>query len=511
MSEMSPTFKANHKVVIKNTIVLYVRMVITMIITLYSSRLILNILGVEDFGTYNIVGGVATILVFLNWTMASATQRFLAFEIGRNDHIRLSNIFKMSMNIHIGIAVLVFIFSESIGLWFLNTQINIPSGRMIAANWVYQFTMLSMLVTIFQVPYSAILMAHEKMNVYAIIDIIRAVLKLSIIIVLMYISYDKLIFYSILLWGIDVIVMVIYRFYCRFKFIESRFSLFWDRTIFKEMVNYSNWNLFGAFIGIGYMRGIDILLNIFLGVIINAAAGIASQVSGVTNYLSVNFLTAINPQIVKSYSVKNFDDMFRLLFLSLKLSAYLSLLVALPVLFQTERLLIWWLKTVPEHTVAFVQLMIVLFFIQNFTRCLTPVVQAIGEMRFYQLTNLMFLFNILVIYVMLKLGTSAEMVYVSMIICEFSLLILRIIVIRRLIELNVKLLCVIILKILLVAVLSFFLSYLCTRYIELSAIAKFVVTTGLSIINVIIFVYFIGLTTSERKYIKLKIRTLMVK
>lgn len=509
---MAPSFKANHRVVVKNTIVLYIRMVITMIITLYSSRLILNILGVNDFGTYNIVGGVATILVFLNWTMASATQRFFAFAIGRNDRVRLSNVFLMSMNIHIGIAMLILILSESIGLWFLNVQINIPAEKIVAANWVYQFTILSMLVTILQVPYNAMVMAHERMTVYAAIDIVRAALKLLIIIFLIYISYDKLISYAILLFLVDIVITIIYRIYCRMKFSESHFYLFWDSSIFKEMINYSSWNFLGTFVGIGYTRGIDVLLNIFFGVIINAASGIASQVSGVTNYLSVNLLTAINPQIVKSYSTGNFDDMFKLLFLGLKLSAYLSLLVALPVILQTERLLSWWLKVVPEHAVIFVQLMIVLLFVQNFSRCMTPVAQAIGNMKFFQLTNLVFIFSIPVIYVMLKLGASAETIYSSMIVSEFLTFILRIIVIKRLINLDIKMFVhKVLLNILLVATLSFLCPYLGYKYIEANAIIEFIIITSLSIVSVAVSVYFVGLSTLEREIVRIKMERIKIR
>lgn len=302
---MSNQTSDNNKRVAKNTLFLYFRMILIMLVTLYTSRVILAQLGIRDYGIYNVVGGVVTMFAFLNNCMTSSTQRFMTFELGCGDMQRLKNVFAASLNIHLAIAVTIVLLAETIGLWFLNTKLVIPAERLLAANWVYQFAILSFCVNIVQVPYNAVLIAHEKMSVYAYISIIEVFLKLGIVYLLTISPFDKLIAYGILLFTVQLLIRCIYQVYCRKHYEESRFRLFWNRELYCQMSGFAGWNLFGSIAWLLRDQGVNIILNMFFGPVINAARGVATQVSGaVMNFIS-NFQVALNPQITKNYANGN--------------------------------------------------------------------------------------------------------------------------------------------------------------------------------------------------------------
>jgi O-antigen/teichoic acid export membrane protein len=279
----------NNKRIAKNTLMLYFRMLLIMGVSLYTVRIVLNTLGVEDYGIYNVVGGIVVMFSFLSNTMASASQRFFAFELGRKDYDQLKKTFSMTVTIYLIIAVIILILAETLGLWFLNTQLSIPVERMETANWVYQFTIFSFMMTMLTVPYNAAIVAHERMNVYAYVSIVEAFLKLLIVYILVLFSYDKLKLYAILMFGVTTFITLIYRTYCKRQFQECSYNFYWEKPLFKELIGYSGWNLFGAIAGILNNQGINILLNIFFGPIVNAARAIAYQVNTAVNQFVTNF------------------------------------------------------------------------------------------------------------------------------------------------------------------------------------------------------------------------------
>ena len=312
--------ETNNKRVAKNTLFLYFRMILIMLVTLYTSRVVLSELGIKDYGIYNVVGGVVMMFSFLIYCMTSSTQRFITFELGKGDIQKLKDVFAASLNIHIMIALTVVVVAETIGLWFVNEKLVIPLDRITAANWVYQFSILAFCVNIIQVPYNAILIAYEKMNVYAYISILEAFLKLGIAYLLVVLSSDKLIVYGILVFFVQLIVSLIYQIYCKRKYNESKFRLFWNKSLYTQMAGFAGWNLLGSIAWLVRDQGINIVLNLFFGPIINAARSIASQVSNAVMGFISNFQVALNPQITKNYAIGNIQEMEKLSYLGLKFS-----------------------------------------------------------------------------------------------------------------------------------------------------------------------------------------------
>ena len=349
----------------KNAGMLYIRMLLTMAVTLYTSRVILQTLGVDDFGIYSVVAGFVTMLGFLNSAMSSATQRFLSFELGKPGDKDMRGIFSMSLNIHVLIAVFVLVLGETVGLWFVKTQMTIPADRMLAAEWVFHFALLSFMVTIVSVPYNALIIAHERMSVFAWVSIIDVTLKLLIVFMLSWFGMDKLILYAVLSLAVVFIVFMVYRSYCKFRFKESRFRLYWDKKLFNIMLSYTGWNLWGNIAAVMSGQGVNVLLNIFFGPTVNAARAIAMQVSGALNSFVQNLQVAVNPQIIKSYAEQDMDYMHRLVCYGAKYNFFVLLLLSLPVLNNTEIILSTWLSTVPENTVIFTKLIILTILIDS--------------------------------------------------------------------------------------------------------------------------------------------------
>ena len=384
-----------------------------MLVSLYTSRVVLNTLGVEDYGTYNVVGGVVTMFGFFNGAMASATQRFLSFELGRNDLVQLRKTFNATQIIHIGIAFLIFILAETIGLWFLNNYLNLPEGRMEAARWVYHFSVLSFMVSIIQVPYNAVILARERMSVYAYVSILEVILKLIIVFMLTWIAFDKLKLYGILLFVVSLIVAAIYRIYVLKRYDETRFQLVKDRTMYKTLISYSGWNLFGGVAMIAKGQGISILLNIFFGTVVNAAQGISNQVYGAINSFVANFQMASNPQIVKSYAAEDTEYMTNLIIRTSKFSFFLLFILTLPVILEIDVILKVWLKIVPEYTAAFTILILINAWVDAFSGPLITAVHATGKIKNYQIAvGTLFMLNLPVSYVLFKMGFSPVATFV---------------------------------------------------------------------------------------------------
>lgn len=298
-----------NKRIAKNTLMLYIRMLFSMVVSLYTARVILNTLGVEDYGTYNVVGGVVALFGFINASLSTGTQRFLTFELGKGDDHQLNRVFSMSLNIHVIIAIIVFLLAETVGLWFLNTQLVIPTGRLYAANWVYQVSILSAIISITQVPYSATIVSHERFNIYAYVGIIEVLLRLLIVLLLVIIPADKLILLAILSFSISAGIALFYRTYSIKKFAECKYIFFWDKPLLKSLLSFSGWSLFGSTSHILLTQGMNILVNLFFGVAVNAARAITVQVEHALNNFVSNFMIAMNPQITKNYAAENLEEM----------------------------------------------------------------------------------------------------------------------------------------------------------------------------------------------------------
>ena len=342
----------NNKRIAKNTLFLYLRMFVMMLTALFTSRIVLDVLGAADYGLNNIISGVVVLFSFLNSALLSATQRFLNFHLGRQDYKQTNVVFCMSMNTYILLSIVVVVLGETIGLWFVNTQLNIPSERMYAAQWVYQFTLIQFVINLLRVPYNASIIAYEKMNFYAYISLVEVIAKLLVVYLLYITTFDKLIFYSFLYTIVPLIVTFIYKLYCNRNFDTTKYMRIWNKVAFKEMFSFSGWSLFGSLANLAAQQGLNILINIFYGVTVNAAAGIANQVStNVYGFIS-NFQTAFQPQIVKTYAAKEIERFHKLIFQTSKFSYFLVLVLVLPILFTIDGILDIWLKEVDRKSVV---------------------------------------------------------------------------------------------------------------------------------------------------------------
>ena len=380
-------YKSSNKRIAKNSIALYFRMFLTMIVGLYTSRVVLNVLGENDYGTYSVVGGVVAMMGFLTASMSGATSRFLTFELGRNDKKRLSETFISALIIHIGIALVIFVLGETVGLWFLNYKLVIPEGRMTAANWIYQMSIFGTMLGVTQVPYSAVLIAHERMGIYAYFEIISVSLKLLIVYILQIGNYDKLILYGFLVLAVNVLMITIYRVYCLRHFKESHFHWLWKPSIIKPILSFSGWDLFGNASNIARTQGVNILANMFFGTIANAAMGIAFTVQTVVMQFATNVSQAVRPQVVKTYSVGDTDRMSELIYASAKYLYLLLLLVSVPIFMEAYYVLVLWLKTVPKYTVWFVRILIFFNFFAQMSVVMAMGIHATGKIKRISLIN----------------------------------------------------------------------------------------------------------------------------
>ena len=491
----------NTRRIAKNTVMLYIRMLLIMAVTLYTSRVVLNVLGVEDFGIYNVVGGIVVMFSFLNGAMATSTQRFLSFSLGKNDQEQVARVFSMSMTTHISIALIVLLLAETFGLWIFYRYLNIPPERMGAAQWVYQLSVLTFCISIIRVPYNAGIIAYERMSFYAYISIVEVCLKLGMVILLQYLGSDKLILYALLMALTTGIVTFIYKLYCCKTFSVCRYHYFWDKHLYKELISFSGWSLFGSAANVGVQQGINILLNVFFGVVTNAALGIANQVSSAVSQLVGNFQTAFNPALVKSYASGDYSYFVRLIFQTSRFSYFLLFIIALPLYLCMPFVLKVWLDIVPEYTVVFCRWMLVFVLIDAVSAPLWISVQAIGKIRSYQLlmSALIFL-NIPLSWLLLRLGKDAEWVMQVRVGINLLTFICRIIYLqKRKVISSYLYLREVISPVVLVSVLSVPLPlWIGCNY---SGLKGFLLLSGVSVILSGVAIWFLGLRKSERDVI----------
>lgn len=425
----------NTKVIAKNTIMLYVRMLFSMLVSLYTSRVILNTLGVEDYGIYNVVGGLVAMFGFLNASMSGATSRFLTFELGRGDESRIKKTFASALIIHIGIAVIVFIVAETIGLWFLMNKLVIPESRMWAAHVVYQLSVLSAMVGITQVPYNADIIAHEKMDVYAYVEMFNVVLRLVIVFMLLIFNFDKLILYSVLIFLVSLVIAMIYRWYCISHYEESHFSFEWNKGILRKMLAFCSWDLYGNASSTLRQHGVNMILNMFIGPVVNAASGIATTVGGVTMSFIGNVVTAFRPSIIKRYSVEDYGEMFRLMNMAVRICVALVLMLVIPFVFEMDFILYAWLGMVPDYAVNFCRILLITNCFSVVTSILNIGIHATGRIFLISfISGTLIWMAVPVIYVLLRNGFHPDWAYICNGIVSMTVVVVNSLILKRLVR-----------------------------------------------------------------------------
>lgn len=491
------------KVIAKNTMFLYFRMILIMLVSLYTVREVLSALGTVDYGIYNVVGGVVTMFGFLSGVMSTASQRFFAFELGRKNYVQLKKIFSITISIYVIIGFVILLLSETIGLWFLNYKMLIPDDRIEVANWVFQFSVFSFIVSILSVPYNALIIAHEKMSVYAYISIAEVLLKLLIVYGLLLSDFDKLKLYSLLVFLVTLVVSSFYRFYCKKKFVESKFNFVWDKALAKEIFFYSGWNLFGAVASVFNNQGLNILMNVFFGPIVNAGRTIAFQVNTAIGFFVSNFVIAARPQITKYYANQEMDKMLKMVFSVSKFAFLLLLLLSMAVLLETEFVLKLWLTDVPQYTVSFTRLVIVGALIDSFSYPLMTAAQATGRVKVYQaVVGGMLMLNLPISYIFLKQHAEPNIVFYISIITSAICLVLRVVILRRLVNFPAKRYFLeVILPVLAVLLFAYSLPVLVYSNYG-TGWSRFILVTALGLVSYFLGLFLFGLTKHEKGYVK---------
>lgn len=500
---------ANNKRIAKNTLLLYFRMLFMMAVNLYTSRVVLNALGLEDFGIYNVVGGVVAMFSMLSGSLSAAITRFITYELGTGNKESLKKIFSSSVTIQIGLAVLIVLLAEAVGVWFLNVKMNIPDERMIAANWVYQFSILTFAINLISVPYNASIIAHERMSAFAYISILEAIGKLVIAFLIVISPMDKLIFYAILMCSVALIVRFAYGAYCKKHFEECTFRFIFDKDLLKRMFGFAGWNFIGASSAVLRDQGGNVVINLFCGPTVNAARGIAFQVNNAISGFVTNFMTALNPQITKSYAAGDRDYMMTLIYQGARLSFYMLLLLSLPVLVNTHYILSLWLGIVPDHAVLFVQLILVFAMSESISNPLITAMLATGKIRNYQLiVGGLQMMNLPVSYMLLHMGMFPEVVILVAIAISQCCLAARLLMLRGMIGLSVrKYFKKVYINVLTVTIIAAVLPFLITNVLTESFL-NFIQSSLVALISTGVTIYYVGCNKAERQFVLNKLYTL---
>jgi O-antigen/teichoic acid export membrane protein len=429
-----------NKRIAKNTLMLYFRQILIMGVSLYTVRVVLNTLGAVDYGIYNVVAGVVTMFSFLSGAMATASQRYFSFDLGKKDYEQLKKTFSVTLSIYLLLILIVVVLAETVGLWFVYNKLVIPSERLHAAKWIYQFSIFSFAVTLITTPYMASIIAHENMNVYAYVSIVEALLKLVIVFLLKKLPYDKLIVYGILLFIVGFINTAMYRLYCKKHYDECRFKPLWDKSLFKEIFNFTGWSLFGAFTTVARTQAITILVNQFFNPVIVAARAISMQVTSALNVFSSNFNTSLYAPIVKEYAADNKERMFSLIFNGCKMTFFLMWIFALPLCLRMEFVLTLWLKNLPDYVVLFTILSVIEVLISSISLPIATAARAPGKMKKYELTiGILQLSIFIVSFLWIKyFNGMAEVVFYTSIIIIFIIFLVRLFIVRGLLNFSLR-------------------------------------------------------------------------
>lgn len=494
----------NNKRIARNTLFLTIRMVFVLGLTLYTTRIVLKELGVIDYGIYNVVCGFISMFAFLNISMSNGIQRFFNFELGKNGKDGANRVYNTALIIQLLLVLILLLTTESVGVWYINYKMMIPFERLFAANWIFQSSLLSLIFIIMQAPYTAAVMAHERMDFYAVISVLDAVLKLAITFMIHIFIGDRLILYGILMAFISIVNFIIYYIYCKHNFVEIKWHKKFSKNLFKSMLGFSGWNIFGSFSGMMKEQGINLVLNFFYGPVVNAARGIAVQInSGLHSFVN-NIVIPVRPQIIQSYAAGNIDRTINLTYSISKLSCFCLYLISLPILYNVNWILTIWLgDNIPENTNVFVIVVILISFLNNLNATSSIVVHATGKMKLYQLsTSFSALLAIPLSYIGLKKGLPPVfafwMVFFTMILAQ----IIAVVVLGKLINISLRnYLKKIILPIVEVILLTSWLPYILAIN-QLDGCLRFIITTIASLVTTSIVIYSIGLNVQEKGLIK---------
>lgn len=488
----------------KNTLMLYFRQILILLVSLYTVRIVLNTLGIEDYGIYNVIAGVVAFFSFLSGTMASATQRFFSFALGQDDADKLNRIFSINLIIYIAIAIIILIFLETVGLWFVNEKLHVPPDRYEAAQFIYQFSVLTFTATIFTAPFMAIIIAHEDMQIYAYVSIIEAILKLSIVFLLIYLPWDKLKIYGVLMFGVMVLIDAIYITICTRRYKECQFRKFyWDKKLLREITGFTGWTLFGQATTVARNQAVTILLNQAFSPVIVAARAIATNITGQVNVFSNNFNVGLYPPIIKSYAANDKKQMFLLILQGSKITFFLMWIFALPLFLEMDTILQIWLENPPPEAVLFTRLALIEVLINSISLPIATAARAPGKMKIYELSLGSIQLGIFAAsWIVLILGGEAYTVFVVAIIANLVMFIIRLFLVKNLIGLHIRpffaeVISPLSLVVLISAVLSFGLHYL----LPVGLLYTIIAIIG-SMLFACICMYLLGLKQTEREKIK---------
>lgn len=499
----------SNKRIAKNALMLYIRMFLTMIVGLYTSRVVLNALGVEDYGIYNVVGSIVALFSILTLSLSQSISRFLTIELGRRDFEKLNKVFCTSLIIQSLLALTIIIFIESLGWWLLNNKMQIPPNRVEATTWVLHLSAITSAIGLICVPYNALIIAHEHMSTFARFGIFEAFLKLSVAVLLTMALYDRLIIYAILMALVAVVLRVIYGIYSHRHFEESRFHWVFDKNLFKDMFGFAGWNFIGASSVVLRDQGGNVLLNMFFGPTVNAARGIAWQVYGTVFQVVSNIQTAFNPQITKSFAAGNRNFMLSLIFRCTRFSFFALFVLSLPLMLEAHFLLKLWLKIVPEHTAVFTCIILLFAMSESLAQPIVTGMLASGRITKFQLiAGGIQLMNLPIAYIAFRFGAPSESVFIIALIISQISLFAKLILVKPLIGLNVKeYISQVYLRVLLVVVISTMLPLL-THVVLLQGWGRLVAVSCVSVASVAITTYFIGFNAKEREYVTNKVHSL---
>lgn len=490
---------SSNKRIAKNTIVLYMRTLFVMLVSLYTSRVILKALGVEDYGIYQVVGGVVAMFSVISSSLSNAISRFLTFEIGHGDKVRLKRIFSTSISIQLVIAAIILLLSEVVGIWFMETRMQIPVNRLGAARWVLHCSLFTFCINLLSVPYNACIVAHERMSAFAYISIYEAAMKLAISYLIIVSPIDKLIFYALLMMLLALTTRMIYGIYCNRQFEESRVRPGFDKPIFKEMLGFSGWSFFNNTAYILNSQGVNMLMNVYFGVVVNAARGIAIQVEGAVLQFVNNFTTAVNPQITKSYASGNLDRMHKLVCRGAKFSYFSMLLLALPIIIEAKQILNLWLVDVPEYAVIFVQLSLIMGLCDcignsGYTACM-----ATGKLKTYSIiiTSVAIL-EFPLAWLFFAVSGVPTYAYYTYIAVKATVLVVRMFLLDNMVGLKVRIYVKeVFLPIITTTLFAIVVPILLVLFME-PTFLRLVIMIVASLISVAISTLYIGMTNNER-------------
>ena len=498
------------KTIVKNTLMLYARMLITMFVGLYTSRIVLNALGFTDYGIYNLVGGLVTMLSFLNVGLTGASQRFISYEMGRGDIASMKKVFCTAVITHKALAAIIVILLEIIGLLLINYKLVIPEGRIFAANWVFQCSLITTAVSIISVPYSSCVVAHEKMGQFAYISIIETFLKLGVALVIMVSPIDRLVLYVTLILLIQITVRLIYTTYCKREFDECIFEYRFDKTLFKKMFSFAGWGCIGN-MGWGLKdQLLNIILNLFFGTTINAARGISTQVNGIISSFASNFTMAVNPQITKQYAAGNIERSITLTMAGSKYAFYLLSFITVPFLINEHYVLRLWLGDVPEYTDAFVAIALISSCVYSMSHTVSTAIQATGYVKCFQiLLATTLLLEVPAAYIILKIGGAPYLAVMPSIFTCLLSLVVRIVILHHYVpQYRIS---EYLFNTVLRGIVIFSLAYVSSYYLRSlfeNTFINLIITAAISAIIVLCLIYWIGINSHERNLVNGRISTI---